>query len=124
MIRLTSVVKMLLRRCRCLLAPDPVIAGAVLILLALWLLGLPAPGYAQAPVSVGRSSEMYIEIVDGLAEGDTVLLRQPAPERVTSRIDVESAERERQVTGDRPKARPAAGKPRPGRPTSGGSSTS
>lgn len=34
-------------------------------------------GFAPRPVSLGRSSEMEVEILDGLAEGDTVLLRRP-----------------------------------------------
>ena len=34
-------------------------------------------GYVPTPVALGRSSEMVIEITDGLAEGEQVLLRRP-----------------------------------------------
>lgn len=45
-------------------------------------------GFAQKKVITGRSSELYIEITEGLEEGETVLLRQPAPEEVVSRLPV------------------------------------
>jgi len=45
-------------------------------------------GYAQRKVSVGRTSELYIEIVDGLEEGQKVLLREPQPEEVLSRVTI------------------------------------
>jgi HlyD family secretion protein len=45
-------------------------------------------GFAQKKVITGRSSELYIEITEGLEEGDTVLLRQPAPEEIVSRLPV------------------------------------
>lgn len=34
--------------------------------------------FSKRPVTVGRSSEMLIEIIDGLSNGETVLLREPA----------------------------------------------
>jgi HlyD family secretion protein len=46
-------------------------------------------GYIQREVHVGRSSEMYVEVLDGIDEGDLVLLREPAPERVTEKLDVQ-----------------------------------
>jgi HlyD family secretion protein len=46
-------------------------------------------GYAQKRVELGRSSELFIEITDGLEEGDVVLLREPAADRIRSRIPVQ-----------------------------------
>jgi multidrug resistance efflux pump len=43
-------------------------------------------GFAQRKVEAGRASELFIEITSGLEEGDTVLLREPAPEEVVSRL--------------------------------------
>jgi hypothetical protein len=47
-------------------------------------------GYAQQRVQIGRASELYVEVMEGLEEGSSVLLRQPAPERIASTIDVDS----------------------------------
>jgi hypothetical protein len=44
-------------------------------------------GYRQHPVQIARSSDLYIEIVDSLGEGDEVLLRKPAADRVTLTLD-------------------------------------
>jgi len=44
-------------------------------------------GYKQHPVTIGTSSELYVEIKDGLEEGNLVLLREPDPGMVTERID-------------------------------------
>ena len=46
-------------------------------------------GYGERRVELGRSSELYIEITDGLEEGDVVLLRKPATDRIRSQIPVE-----------------------------------
>lgn len=46
-------------------------------------------GYGERRVELGRSSELYIEITDGLEEGDAVLLRKPAADRIRSQIPVE-----------------------------------
>jgi HlyD family secretion protein len=46
-------------------------------------------GYAETPVKLGRASEMYIEVFDGLEEGQSVLLREPAATRITQEIDRE-----------------------------------
>lgn len=45
-------------------------------------------GYAQQEVQVGRSSEFEIEITSGLEEGDRVLLREPGPEEIVSKIQI------------------------------------
>ena len=44
-------------------------------------------GYKQHPVTIGNSSELYVEIKDGLVEGDFILLREPEPGTVTQRIE-------------------------------------
>jgi HlyD family secretion protein len=46
-------------------------------------------GYGERRVELGRSSELYIEITEGLEEGEAVLLRKPAAERIRSQIPVE-----------------------------------
>jgi HlyD family secretion protein len=48
-------------------------------------------GFAERAIDLGRSSELYIEVTDGLEVGETVLLREPESERITSRL--ESGER-------------------------------
>lgn len=45
-------------------------------------------GFAQQQVEVGRSSEMLVEIRDGLAEGETVLLRRPTAGEVVSELEM------------------------------------
>ena len=44
-------------------------------------------GYAPRPVTVGRASDLYIQVLGGVEEGDYVLLREPPAERITARID-------------------------------------
>ena len=44
-------------------------------------------GYIQHPVSIGDSSELYVEIEEGLEEGDLVLLREPEAGTITQRIE-------------------------------------
>src|SRR5690606_8792992 len=39
-------------------------------------------GYAQRKVAIGRASELYIEIKDGVNEGDLVLLYEPANKEI------------------------------------------
>lgn len=43
-------------------------------------------GFAQKLVRVGRTSEIDAEIVDGLAAGDVVLLREPRADEITSQL--------------------------------------
>ena len=47
-------------------------------------------GFAQKLVRVGRTSEVDAEIVDGLAAGDVVLLREPRADEITSQLSPES----------------------------------
>ncbi len=56
-------------------------------------------GYAQKQVTMGRASVLYIEIKDGLKEGDTVLLREPAAEEIVYRLPV-PAQKEEEVSAD------------------------
>lgn len=53
-------------------------------------------GAAQHKVQVGRSSELYAEITDGLNANDVVLVREPDSNTITVKLDI-------------PKARPGAG---------------
>ncbi len=46
-------------------------------------------GYSEREVSIGRSSELYIEILKGLAEGDAVLLREPSPDQIRTKLEIE-----------------------------------
>lgn len=64
-------------------------------------------GYAQREVRLGRSSELEVEIVAGLDSGETVLLREPSPTEVTSKLAQPAREG------------PPAGKP-PAREVAGG----
>jgi HlyD family secretion protein len=43
-------------------------------------------GYAQHPVALGRFSDSYAEITDGVSVGDIVLLREPSPSQVVERL--------------------------------------
>lgn len=74
-------------------------------------------GFAEREVRVGRASEMNVEIVDGLALGDTVLLRRPSPGEVVAELPAASGGM--QWTGGRPNG--AGGPPTGvGRPATGG----
>ncbi|MDY7107682.1 MAG: HlyD family efflux transporter periplasmic adaptor subunit [Planctomycetota bacterium] len=63
-------------------------------------------GYAQKRVELGRSSELFIEITDGLAEGDVVLLREPSADRIRSRIPIEETSRNGWMNGQTPPGPP------------------
>ena len=52
-------------------------------------------GWAQRAVRLGRSSELMVEILDGVSVGDRVLLREPRASEVLSRIDTEDESRRR-----------------------------
>ncbi len=74
-------------------------------------------GFAQKLVRVGRTSEVDAEIVDGLAAGDVVLLREPRADEITSQLSPESVN---PPAADSREARAgtdaAGGAGRPGRP--------
>ncbi|MBX3375182.1 MAG: HlyD family efflux transporter periplasmic adaptor subunit [Phycisphaeraceae bacterium] len=68
-------------------------------------------GYAQHPVRVGRASELYIEVLEGLEAGQAVLLREPTPDRIVRRIEVRdspAAENGAPAAMDRPMLPPPA----------------
>ena len=44
-------------------------------------------GFAAKRIEVGRSSELYIEVLEGLDESERVLMSEPAPERITVRAE-------------------------------------
>ena len=44
-------------------------------------------GFAERQVTLGDASELFMQINDGLAEGDVVLLREPSLGEIVSRID-------------------------------------
>lgn len=45
-------------------------------------------GYSQTEISIGQASELYVEITQGLNEGQVVLMREPEAKEVTSRLDI------------------------------------
>jgi len=65
-------------------------------------------GYAQKQVTVGRSSELYIEVKEGLSEGDIVLLREPATEEIVYRLPTPKQEEKELMAdiGEAPEALP------------------
>ena len=80
-------------------------------------------GFAQKLVRVGRTSEVDAEIVDGLAAGDVVLLREPRADEITSQLSPESVNppaadsREARAGSAGEGAGGGAGRPgRPGKP--------
>jgi len=51
-----------------------------------WVWLQQGSGYAQHPISLGRFSDSYAEIIGGIAVGDVVLLREPSPGQVVERL--------------------------------------
>lgn len=67
-------------------------------------------GFAQRKVDLGRSSEMAVEVLDGLVEGDSVLLRRPSPGEIVTEVELPSSPAGGpQFAGGRPTGRPGAG---------------
>lgn len=66
-----------------------------------------ASGVEARPVRLGRASELMIEIRDGIAEGDSVLLRDPRPEEIAVTIDDAIAAMEDEGGGPAAGRRPA-----------------
>ncbi len=46
-------------------------------------------GFAQRRVQLGEASDLFVQINDGLAEGDVVLLREPTAGEIVARLDEE-----------------------------------
>ena len=57
-------------------------------------------GFAQQEVMLGRSSELSVEILNGIEKGDQVLLREPRPIEVVSRLPIEGKRPEAGVEDD------------------------
>lgn len=78
-------------------------------------------GFAEREVKIGRSSEMNVEIIDGLTLGESVLLRRPTSGEVVAELPASAGSGGMQWTGGRPKGvgGPPTGVGRPAR-TSGG----
>ena len=72
-------------------------------------------GFAERRVRIGRASEMSVEIVDGLASGESVLLRRPAAGEIVAEISTLDGEEDgMKWTGGRPAGldpRQGGGKP-------------
>ncbi len=58
-------------------------------------------GYAQREVELGRASELYVEVLNGVQPGDDVLTRKPKPERIT--VKLEAPEQKQRGPGSGPK---------------------
>jgi HlyD family secretion protein len=58
----------------------------------LWVWVQRDGGFAQQPVTIGKFSESYASIQDGLNMGDVVLLREPAVSQIVSRLPIEVEE--------------------------------
>ena len=76
-------------------------------------------GYAENPVTLGRASEMDVEVKDGLTEGQEILVRRPKPGEVVQELaqsDVKSSGYTGSgmpmgVGGGKPSGYPGSGKP-------------
>jgi multidrug resistance efflux pump len=44
-------------------------------------------GFAQQKVTLGRASELHVEVTDGLSGDDVVLLREPPPQEIVARLE-------------------------------------
>jgi len=49
-------------------------------------------GFAQQPITIGKFSESYVSVLEGLRVGDVVLLREPAVGQIVSRLAIEGRE--------------------------------
>ncbi len=58
-------------------------------------------GFAQRRLKLGRASGLHVEVIEGLDEGEIVLLREPEVREIVARIDDERA-RGAKGRGDRP----------------------
>ena len=56
-------------------------------------------GFAQQKVTLGRASELSVEIINGIEKGDQVLLREPQPIEIVSRLPMEGSQAESERDG-------------------------
>ncbi len=81
-------------------------------------------GFSQRLVKLGRSSEMDVEILQGLDEGEQVLLREPTADEVVARLPAEvvnpkgEQDSEKSSRGSRPTAPRSPADPSAAQPTS------
>ncbi len=59
-------------------------------------------GFAQRRVQLGEASELFLQILDGLTEGDVVLLREPTVGEIVARLDEEQPPAPQQQTAMAP----------------------
>jgi HlyD family secretion protein len=59
-------------------------------------------GFAEREIRVGRSSELFVEVLEGVSENEEVLLREPSPERVVFKLP--RSERETEPTAEEEQA--------------------
>lgn len=59
-------------------------------------------GFAQRRVQLGEASELFLQILDGLTEGDVVLLREPTVGEIVARLDEEQPPAPQQQTATAP----------------------
>ncbi len=59
-------------------------------------------GFAQRRVQLGEASELFLQILDGLTEGDVVLLREPTVGEIVARLDEEQPPAPQQQTAAAP----------------------
>jgi HlyD family secretion protein len=79
-------------------------------------------GFAQRQVTIGRSSEMEVEVIKGLEPGDNVLLRRPTPGEISFEIEspaTEASDGEKQPWSDRGGPTGAPSGKASGKPTEG-----
>jgi HlyD family secretion protein len=56
-------------------------------------------GLAQRQVQLGRASELRVEVVEGIREGDRILLREPRPEEVVAKLDFDALQQQMPADG-------------------------
>ena len=56
-------------------------------------------GFAQQKVTLGRASELSVEIINGIEKGDQVLLREPQPIEIVSRLPIEGKQPDSESDG-------------------------
>ncbi len=59
-------------------------------------------GFTQRRVQLGEASELFLQILDGLTEGDVVLLREPTVGEIVARLDEEEPPAPQQQTATAP----------------------
>ena len=59
-------------------------------------------GFAQRSVTLGESSGLNVEIVEGLDEGESVLLREPTPREIVARLPQDPARDKRAGSSRKP----------------------